>query len=1251
MAIQTVIPGRKGRREILLDQLRDARDSDETLALERLEREQELNRARDPNIPSTEIPAGYTLTKDTAGKPVYASEVTLNPQGKEVGMGRLISPPELRADELERRIEAIDKRRSQLETDFSRILETPVEELQGRIIGISDEQISTAVDKQIRAGASKNLVGSGVPITLDDNDNIADPLTGEPIDYTGALQEQIEGERQLLEQATVDLSPEYLSNFEPGVSPFSDIIDATGFQSYMLFDEEISKGLAATKTRIPGQREALDPAMKTIRELLEIPEGMSDAEVSKAISLSVLTVAEAAYGKMGGNEIDLDNPVGMEEQAAQLEELGDLDLEVLENGGVQKDSFTNMLKTQMRNRIMTQPIINEEGVRIQKKPFDDDALQQAAEVAISSMLGMDTISEGSVNLVQEKVNGRMRDIQGYNPQVPVYFVNEKAYSVVRAATDFIRATNQTKIAKKSSVIPGGKRAALANQGKVFGAQKGKAAQAYEDVANNVAFFVDNQSLAFASTMLVITQQMTAPHSREQVVEQVEAILPGLAKLSDVVMNTKLFESEANLSTQEFAGLEQARRQEAATSALNVGDATQILVRGMQVFPQHTTDVMNMRLRNTEMDMNPQRSKIHRGVMQPGKPVNVGVTFKNRTVQGNESIIPAPIISQVDQRVRNEDYKPLTAGELEASHLFIIAYNLLEDITGIDPSGLSEAKILSLITPAFLQQAAEVGRIFNEAFPKDIDANTFKDPDLMQSKIIDGLTKLFPEEQVALAKRLPQMAKGDWGYKFKSYVAAADYLDTSGNSITSKVTGEYDYNSAGLSFMQTDAGRKEFIALTGIVSDVQQNMYDDALAYGSPRNLFLDKIIEQLQSSEINTTNSSGNRADSHRIADALSDAKLFANSKKELIKMAKGILLTIGYAKPAMFQHENIRNSLDQIPELAALQRQGVDVVNILNYAVSQSVRNVIDTRYATKSKQAAKVLTMMGIPSFIEMDDGSQVPLFKMKSAPIEGATPIEVVTEEGKTTLVARKEKVPNLREQGKPKSAGDTKIIPSTVASIANRPGAISGQSRETMSLRDSVLFVNTDYGRALDPVFFSTTYDNIAFGAEGAFYFRAAMNGKAAKNALAFNNTEAFLRTAAKQMSRFSEVIPEIVVLNKTTPYGALLEEIQLTKMRYEGNNEVDDIAQQELDNLTRPKVKKFLDYLSNHPNVNVRKLVETDIESDETITLSRKEFSEVMGMFLASLDLNIQSFLIAANKSKKSNAQVQKLFSQTMKFAG
>ena len=1213
MAIQTVIPGRKGRRELLLDQLKDARDSDERLAIERLEREEQLNRARDPNIPIEESPVP--------------------------------------AETIERRIEAIDKRRSQLESDFSRILEMPVEELQGRITGVSDEQISTAVDKQIRAGASKNLVGSGIPITLDINDNIVDPITGEPVDYTGALEEQIEGERQLLEQATVDLSPEYLSGFEPGVSPYADLIDGTGFHSYLLFDEEINQGLAATKTRIPGQRETLDPAMKTIRELLEIPESMSDAEVSRAISLAVLTVAEGAYGKMGGNEIDLDSPVGMEEQAAQLQELDNLDLEVLEGGGIQKDSFVNMLKTQMRNRIMTQPVINEEGMRVQKKPFDDDALQQAAEVAIASMMSMGTISDGSVNLVQEKVNGRMRDIQGYNPQVPVYFVDEKAYAVVRAANDFIRATDQTRIPKKSSVIPGGKRAALANQGKVFGAHKGTRAQAYEDVANNVAFFVDNQSLAFASTMLIITQQMEDPATRAQMIEQIDSILPGLAKLSDIVMNTKLFENESVLNDQELAGLEQARRQEAAMSALNVGDATQIFVRGMQVFPQHTTDVMNMRLRNTEMDMNPQRSKIHRGVMQPGKPVNVNVTFKNRTVQGDESIIPAPIISQIEQRVKNEDYKPLTAGELEASHLFVIAHNLLEDITGIDPSGLSEAKILSLITPAFLQQAAEIGRIFNLAFPKDLDAETFQDPDLMQSRIINGLTGLFPENQAALAKRLPQMAKGDWGYKFKAYIAAADYLDTNGNSITSKVVGEYDYNSAGLSFMQTDAGRKEFLALVGIVSEHQQKMYDDALALGSPRNLFLDSIIQDLQNSEISTTSNVGNRADSHRIADALSDAKLFANSKKELIRMAKGILLTIGYAKPAMFQHENIRDILNQVPELAALERQGVDVVNILNYSVSKSVRNIIDTKYATKTKQAAKILTMMGIPSYIKMDDGTEIPLFKTKAAAIEGATPIEVVTKEGKTTLVAQTEKVPNFREQGKPKSAGDQKIIPSTVASIANRPGAISGQSRETMSLRDSVLFVNTGYGRELNPVFFSTTFDNISFGAEGAFYFRAAMNGKAAKNALAFNNTEMFLRTAAEEMGRFSEVIPETVVLNKTTPYGALLEEIQLTKMRYEGNNEVDDLAQQELDELTRPKVKKFLDYLSNHPSANVRKLIETEIESDETITLSKKEFSDVMGMFLASLDLNIFSFLTAANNSKANSEYVQQFFSPGMKFAG
>lgn len=1210
MAIQTVIPGRKSRRDLLLEQYKTLRDRDEDLALEKIERQEELNRIRDPNIDPSEV--------------------------------------QVSAEALENRIESIDNNRKSILAEVSSILETPVEELEGFLPGVTDEQLSTAVDQRIRENSTKNIIGSGTPIQLDRNDNIVDPITGEPVDYSGAFEEQVEAERQLIEESTIDLSPEYMAEYN-AASPFKDIISDTEFSKFFDFANEIKLGLEATQTRIPNQREAFDPAMKTVRELLEVPESMNNYEVSNSLTLAMLTVAEGAYGKMVGPEVDQDNVVDMEQQAQDFEDLKNLDLEVLEGGGINRDSFINMLKSQIQNRLITQPIINEEGLRIQKKPIDEDALEQATEVAIASMINNGIIREGSVSLVQEKVNGRMRDIIGYNPQVPVYFVDTKVYDVVRGAKTFIRLTDRTRLPKKASIIPGGKRAALINQGVVYGAQKGKAAQKYEDTANNVAFFINNQALAFVSTMQVITDQI---RQNPESVIQINQAINGLPEIADAVLNTKLFVTELGLTDQELTRLQQARNQEEAMSRLAIGDATQIFVRGMQVFPQHTTDLMNMRLRNTEMDMNPQRSKIHRGIVQSGRPLNVNVTFKNRTLKADESYIPKPIIDQIDTRVKKEDYKPLTEGEKEASHLFAITHNLLQDITGIDPSGLTEKSILSYITPNFLEEAAKVGRILNRAFPKDLKAEDFQDVDMMQARVINGLLKLLPEEQAELTRVFSQMTKGDWGYKFKSYIAAADYLDSTGNSVTSNVTLEYDYNSAGLSFMQTDAGRTNFLSMVGIISEHKEEVYKDALKGNSPRNLFLDKIIQFLQTSEISSVENTGLTADAQKVAQALSNAKLSARSKNELIRMAKGILLTIGYAKPAMFQHDNIRDVLQQVPELAILETEGVDVVNILNYAVSQSVRNIIETKFATKVKQATRVLTMMGIPPHLETDDGQKVPMYKTKRVPIEGATPIEVVSQDGKVTLVAQKEKVPNLREQSRPKTTGEQVIIPPTTASVSNRPGAISGQSRETMSLRDAVNVVNKDYGREQVPVFFETVFDNIITNAEGAFYYRAAMNGVSAKNALAFNNTSAFLYTAAKEIARFSEVIPPTVEINKKTDYGALLEEIQLTKMRYEGNENVDDLAQEDLNEKTRPRVKKFLDYLANNPNENIRKLYETDITSDETIILSRQEFAQVMANYLASVNLNILSFQNAAKQSEAAgNQSVLRFENKQMKFAG
>ena len=1212
MAIQTVIQGRRGPKEEAVERLKNLRDQSEELTLQEEELQSRVSKLRDPEVP---LPEG--------------------------------ADPEI----VERSLQTVQGRKKSLEEDFSTILEMPVDQLQGGLVGISDEKIQEGVSETITKRADKRLIGSGTPIEIDSESNIVDPVTGEAIAADQVLEEQLRDEANLLTSYTADLSPEAQVDLRRNML---GLLDDSTVNDLGQMQVKVGLGLNSTKTRIPNQRETFDPAIKTVRELMSIPDDYSSQELEYQIGMSLLTVGEGAYGKEQSYDTsDLDEAPSFEEQFEALE---NLDLEVLEGGGIEKESFTNMMKSQLRSKVITQPVINEEGLPVQRTPIDEDAMQQATEVIIASLVNQGLIKEGKVKQVSEKVEGRLRDIQGYNPEVPVYYLQKNIYDTIIGARLFIRSQNKNNIPKRASQYPGGRQGALKDQGQIVGSKKDAEAIKYEKGLSRVAHYVDGQALAFGTAMLVATEQLAS--GDPLVKDQMDVMLPSFAELSDAVMNTKLFKDTAVLDDRGLRRLEQARQQEAAKARQNIADVSYIYARGTQTYLTYTTQAMNMRAQITDNDFNPQSYKIHRGVAISGRPVKVNTSFKNRTIQSNESYIPAPIIAQLKDRVSKEDYKPLQDGELEASHLFTIAYNLFPDIAGRKPNGLAVETILESITPEFMSRAAEVGRILNRMFPKDqVTKEAFTNEDALRAAVIDNMTTLFPEEKALLQTYLPKMSKEDWGYKFRSYIAAADYLDTPGNSIMSNVTVEYDYNSAGLTFMQTDAGRESFLRLTGVISEFQQSVYEDALAIGldsegnviegSPRNAFLDKIVDYLDASEVQ-----GNSA--KKVAGALNAAKFEASSKKRLVKMAKAILLTIGYAKPAMFQHETIRDAFEEIPELQTLQNEGVDVVNILNFAVSQSVRDIIETKFSTKVKQATQIMTMLDLPPYLETESGLQVPLFKSGYAEIEGTTPIEVVSKDGKSKLVAQKEKVPMLRERSKPKSTGDTVFVAPSGAAVPNRPGAIGGQQRETMAVKGSFNRVNTGYGREDTPIYSVTTFDNTTTNAEGAIFFRAAMNGQAAKDALSFNNTAAFLETASDKIKEriMGDELPSTIVLNKDTNFGILLEQIQLMNQRLDADrDDITDLAQQKLDEVTRPKVQRFMEFLKNHPDPEVNRLLEVEMGSNESVTLNREQFKQVLANFMHAVDLNITSFKKAANESRTVSKEIMEMFPDILYFAG
>ena len=1125
---------------------------------------------------------------------------------------------------------------------------------------------------------SKRLIGGDIEPSQSVTDilgkDVIDPVTGLSVAADEAKQKQINEEYA----AAQELGQRYDLTAEETMELYPELVD----------DKDGVEGLISKSNTLRMHLlsfEASDAdtgrnytSMDEIRQLTGMPMEATDVELSNVAMESFLTVAEGAFarGEMGQILASTSNTELVEDASEFFNDsVGDTEadgLVLLDKGGIEKNSFRSLLASQLRLRSTPEPVINAQGLAVDPTNVPTSNYLEAADIIIANLKRAGYLSEGLVKTVPE---GTTKEIKGPNESVQAIFV-EGAYPLVRSLRQYIRGRNPATVVKKAPVTPGGRIGAMRalqspsrmNQDP---AKFSKEQQRYLKIMNSIGLFADPQMTYMLQVMNLAVNSMennTMPAEFAELFSSFDKLLN--RKLTTI--DTSNF-TEADLKTYNMIVADRARE-----VSFNISDFAEILQDGLAVYPEHVVDYLNGRLRNIEMTINPTNYKVHRAAVRSAQPTNIQLgnrdnpkSFRYLPSVPGASIIPQAVMRTISARYKGikgkPDYSPLSDAEREASFVLQITRHVLQDLTpgtgleggGTDPSGFSLERLAEYATPELLLKAAKVGAVLKKVFPDYIDNKAILQEGYVEGT--QGLTSLSPEERQILEKAFGSMDREDFGFKAKAYILADDYIGTTTNenggttykrdgTLSVSLNSEFDYRSAGLTFMQMDAGRENFMNYVGVISEHLELEYRDSNAGGTPRSLFLGKIM---QAAKAHATDDNYDA----EIAEAMDLSLNDPAAAAALIKMAKSILLQIGYGKPSMFQKANIRRQIKNIPLLQQLNDRignNRDIVDDLNYLVYKSVREVIDTRFANKTKQITRYVQLLGVEPHINGPFGLPIKLGNTINVDDTSSPPKTFINNvDGDRLEVYSKTKKVNLKERAR-SSDNLAHFIGDQGSAIWNRVSPMMGQLRETMAIQQVILDMNE--GREDNPLFAITVYDNIISNTDSFIYTFMGMNSKAAYDAFARNLTSDYLKTNAELFtkSNLEALLPTVIEISDETPYGAILEVLDNLEQRIkdfdEGKKE-SDRSIEELDNSIIPESKALLKAFKANPLL--KPLLKSEGRAEGPLTVDRNTYMIVLGYLLRHDKLErAQLEAYAKESDAKSQALLRNIALQDfIRFAG
>ena len=377
----------------------------------------------------------------------------------------------------------------------------------------------------------------------------------------------------------------------------------------------------------------------------------------------------------------------------------------------------------------------------------------------------------------------------------------------------------------------------------------------------------------------------------------------------------------------------------------------------------------------------------------------------------------------------------------------------------------------------------------------------------------------------LREIINSMGKKDWGFKMQSYIDAHNYM-TQSQFMPATLT-EMDMNSAGRAFLAADIGNEEVLERVGLIYENYMNPDDPVtLPFGSPRKHFFDltsKVIDNYYATPEKSVQGQELKAAIKKAAEEFGDEFIDDFGKK--------VLLTTDYGK-AITAHTDAAQALfDKYPSVYdAIVRYSNNPVREMADVYSQVLFKAIDSFQMSTPKKMAMALAMVNkVPNPTGYYQES-IPFGLQKMMP----TATSVTALEGPQLQALAPQVDPAAR--GRLKTFDDNPYMPPAMSAVANAIGPALGQYRESIILETGVNEVNKNNSI---PDFFMPVFDNLIVNSTEALKYHYAANNIAAKKAFAWNMKQEFSQDFQKQFVEGVNEIPDVVALDKSSPYHAML----------------------------------------------------------------------------------------------------------------
>ena len=988
-------------------------------------------------------------------------------------------------------------------------------------------------------------------------DPMGNPITGQQAQQLA--QEELASQAVLVESARGPMDLQSREEYLEAYSYLDDPTTVGAMQRAAMDTGEVLSQYNYTQEGAPNQA-----GIDVLNNLIQSP---SSVVTNNAVIKSLVNVGIGAYEK---NQEDPNAPSlfdvdATNESLLDFENLNTGNEKAVLGGGIEVNDFHRSMGNQIFN-FVHQPQVNEFNQPIARPVVQNPTNNiMAGQLASQALVDTGFLIKSKRKLVNDPNNTLPPE---QNPEIDVYVVGPQGHKFIMNAKEMALKEDLKNLNGRTQTIPVGDSGfysgalALTRRGDIpreGQSRKPEDLASYQRLSGQVARSVNPNGFFMYAFMNSLVNSGQLDQTTNESINR--------------ILNTSVGEKADSVVE------DKARRRQRQLEFL----ASNLLERKSRYAP-HFLDPSVNRLYDDTIDMNAQRYTQVRGAIQASKRAVISPSF-TQGKPGESLVSSAVAINFVDSlpTIYNRQFSPK---ESELSFLWSISKNLHEDA-----DGWTIERTLQELTPEKMQQFAAKGAVLKKVLPQDANEAT------VQMALSGNLQvpMLSEADMNTLREIINSMDKKDWGFKLQSYIDAHNYM-TKNQFMPSTLT-EIDMNSAGRSFLAADIGNEDVLERTGLI---HENLSVDpsnvtTTPYGSPRKHFYDLstiVLKEYYSTPEKTEQ-----------GQALISA-LKASEKeygKEFIDdFGKSVLLTTDYGKAITAHTDAAEKLFNKYPKIAeAVTRFSNNPVREMADVYSQILFKAVDSFQMSTPKKMAMAL---GLVNKVPKPTGfynETIPFGMTKLVP----TSTSMIALEGPQLQPLEPQLDPGAR--GRIKTFDNEPYIPPIMSNVANAIGPALGQYRESIVEEITVNEVNRNNEV---PDFFVPIFDAMLLNSTEALKFHYAANNIATKKAFSWNMKQDYFNDFQKQFTEGVKEIPEVVSLDKGSPYNTMLVHLDET-VRFLERVRADDpkLARGAKDNVS--EIERFIEVAKRNGYIPINE------RGADALTITGTQYKNILQAFM------------------------------------